>query len=260
MTSSAAPAAWLASYRRELRAALAAARGDGYRRIVASTLQPDFNPREFGATARRHFAKHLRDLGLGLDALALPWSGGGLADAQRGDERLAQLRATLELCGDLGVRRATATVAGLGGEQPDALAGGALAAVADLADRTGIQVALHVPGADPVAAATAIGRLGCPGVRLALDSASPLTVQSGIALSGMIGLAQLRDVRRAAGTVEEVEFGQGDVDFEAVLGVLSEAGGDAPLVIRRDAPDAGVDALRQGREYIQSLLIRPRRR
>lgn len=259
-TAPAATAAWLDSYRRSLRDSLSAARADGFHSIVASTTQPDLNPRDFGDTARRHLAKHLRDLGLGLGALATPWPGRGLADPALGDERLAHFRQSLELCAALKVDCLTATLAGLGGEQPDPLALEALRAVADLADRTGVGVALHSPGDDSLRAAAQIRALGCPGVQLALDTAgTPIRATSAAPLAGCIGMAQLRDVRRGGERVEEVEFGQGDVDFAQFLAMLAETGCSGPLTVRRDG-DAGVDALRRGRDYIESLLARAPRR
>ena len=67
--SIAGPAAWLDSYRLNLRDSLAAAERDGFRGVLISTTRADLNPLDFGASARRHFAKHLRDRGLTLGAL-----------------------------------------------------------------------------------------------------------------------------------------------------------------------------------------------
>jgi len=73
--------------------------------------------------------------------------------------------------------------------------------------------------------------------------------------SVQIGTAYLRDVQHRGGQLVEVPCGQGVVDFAAILG----GAGDAVLVIRRDA-GAGIDALRPGREYIESLCGRIRGR
>ena len=258
---SAGPAAWLDSYRLNLRDSLAAAERDGFRGVLISTTRADLNPTDFGASARRHFSKHLRDRGLTLGALTAPWSGAGLADPQYAEERIAHLRATLELCADLGVRRAVATLGGLGAEQPEDLAAEALRSVAELADRSGVQIAIHGSAADPAVVASHVRRLGCPDVKVAVDTASgALDASSAGSLAGLVGVVQLRDVVRSRNQVEEVEFGAGEVDFAEVLGLLAEAGSSGPLVLRRDAPGAGVDALRRGREYIESLLARSARR
>lgn len=255
-----APAAWLESYRHDLKDALAAAQADGFRHVTLSTIRPDLDLHDFGATARRHFAKHLRDRGLTLDALSTPWAGRGLTDPRHVEQRLAHLEATLKLCADLGVRRVTTPLAGLDGEQPDPLAAEALRAVADRADRIGVRVALAPVAAEPGCAANHLRRIGCPGLRLALDTAASAGPADAIRLAGLVELVQLRDVRRMGERIEEVEFGEGEVDFARVLGVLAEAGCDGPLVIRREAAGASVDALRRGREYIESLLLRTGRR
>ena len=59
--------------------------------------------------------------------------------------------------------------------------------------------------------------------------------------------------------VEEVPFGQGVVDFRALLAQVAAGPTDARLIVRHDGA-GGVDALRQGREYMESLVGRPKRR
>ncbi len=244
------PAAWLDSYRMDLKSALAAAASDGYRGVLASALSTELDPREFGGSARRHLARHLRNLGLSLGGLTLVWPGRGLTDPQHADARVEQLRRTLELCRDLGVVDACAA---LGGDSaPD---GGVLERVADLSDRIGVTVSLQAGELALTDAVAAVRRVDCPTLRLLVDSAQAATAAvNPQQLERVAGLATLRDARRAGPQFEEVEFGQGDVDFAAFLGLLDAAGGSRGLAIRRDARAVGVDAMRRGREYIRSLL------
>ncbi|MGH6961400.1 MAG: sugar phosphate isomerase/epimerase family protein [Dongiaceae bacterium] len=259
-------AAWLDSYRRDLKQSLHAAADDGFRLLHASSLRPELDPRELGASARRHLARYLRDLGLGLDAIAAEFAGPGLTDLEHADQRLDHLRRTLELCADLKVAGAATRICGLTDDKSRPLALELLKAVADLADRFGLPVTIHCGPDDPAEAAQAIRQLGSPDVRLGLDSGFlEVDVERTAAEPGrvgpvylrqpeLVGGVYLRDVRRRRGQIEEVPYGHGDVDFATLLAALAAAGYGGALVLRRDSAGAGVDALRQGREYILSLL------
>lgn len=248
--SGAGPAAWLDSYRLDLKGALAAAANDGYRGVLASALSRELDPRDFGGSARRHLARHLRNLGLSLGGLTLAWPGRGLTDPQHADARIEQLRRTLELCRDLGVGDVCAAFGG--DSAPDS---GVLEHIADLSDRIGVTVSLQAGDLALPNAVAAVRRVECPTLRLLIDSAqTPAAAISPEQLQHVAGMATLRDARHAGPQFEEVEFGQGDVDFAGFLGLLDAAGGSRGLAIRRDARGIGVDAMRRGREYICSLL------
>jgi sugar phosphate isomerase/epimerase len=97
-------------------------------------------------------------------------------------------------------------------------------------------------------------RLACPQLRVTLDTATtPGGAERFASLADVLGNVYLRDVRRSGGQFEEVAYGQGEVDFAGLLAQVAAARPDAALVLRRDGP-GGVDALREGREYIRSLL------
>lgn len=248
-------AAWLDSYRLGLKEALHRGAADGFRLLEANAARGELDPRQFGASARRHLLRYTADLGTELAALSLDFPDLGLADPRHGDERLDQLRRTLQMCADLRVRRAAVTLAGFQQSQTLPLAREALATVADWADRAGVTVTVRTGADDPAKAAEFIRARNCPALRLGLDTAGPTTnLRTVAALADLAALVQCRDVRRIGGQVEEVPFGAGEVDFVGWLAALEEGGYDDPLVVRRDAPEAGIDALRQGREHIASLL------
>jgi sugar phosphate isomerase/epimerase len=262
MTAPVPVAAWIDSYRRGLREALSAAREDGFALLAANTVATELDPRDFSHSARRHLARHLRDLGLSLDVLAAEFPGAGLADPQRADERLERFRATLEMCAELGVPRAAVYVGGLTDPQTRPLAEQLLAASAELADRFSVRTAVRGEGAALGELAECLRRLDCPALGLSLDSAELLSGPKDL-LARVVPRAvavYLRDVRRAGQRVEEVPYGRGEVDFRTLLGHLDAGGFGGPLVIRREAEGLPVDALRQGREYVASLLAghRPR--
>lgn len=251
-----APAAWLDSYRQDLKTALQTAAGDGFRELHANTARGELNPRAFSSSARRHLARSLRDLGVRLDALAVEFPGLGLADPQDAEQRLDQLRHTLALCSDLQVRRATATLSGFHDEKSRDLAREVLGAAANLADRAGVALAIHAGADEPALVGEQLRRLDCPALSLAFDAArAPAACGSSGGLTDLMGVVYLRDIRRRGAHLEEVPFGQGEVDFPRLLATLAECPAPPVLVVRRDVP-GGVDAMRQGREYIRSLLGR----
>jgi sugar phosphate isomerase/epimerase len=255
MPSSAGLAAWLDSYQRALRDALDASARDGFRRVHANTVTGAIDPAGFSHTARRHLSRHLQGLGLTLDGLAADFDGLGLADPRLAEQRLDHLRATLELARELRTPLALVNIGGFGDPRSEPLAIELLEQTADLADRFGVRIAVRDPIGASAALAGQLGRLGAPQLAAAVDSlraaggadeAAPLLDHAGIVL--------LRDARRHGSRLEETAYGAGDVDFRGLLEGLRSREYSGPLVLRRDASGAAVDALRQGREYLEFLM------
>ncbi len=251
-------AAWLASYRVRLRDALQQAARDGFHLLHATATEPDLDPRDLTPSAERHLARTVRDLGLRLDCLALPYPGRGLADPAAAEARVDALRRTLELCRTLGVPRAAVRLSGFEDDATRPLARELLGVVADLADRTGTSVALHGAPASLAAAAAPVRALQLPLVRLGLDTGQLGSDTPAIApYADLLGSVHLRDVRRAGERMEEVPFGAGEVDFRDLLARLAGSDYAGPLVICRSPSAPVIDALRQGREYMAGLIERP---
>lgn len=245
--------AWLDSYRQDLRSALEHAVRDGFRVIQANTVASELDPTAFGASARRHFKNHLTNLGLRLDGLGAEFAGRGLLDPQSADERLAHLLRTLEMSAQLGVPRATVRLAGLDDPRARGLAEQLLPVIADAADRSGVQVAVHAGTEGLMTAAELLRRLRAPHVGLGVSTAA-LAPGAAPGLADLLADVQLRDVRRVDDQVEETPFGDGEVDFRRILGDLEAAEYRAALTVRRLSPAAGVDALRQAREYVAAQM------
>ncbi len=247
-------AAWLDSYRAGLREGLQTAAEQGFGLVQAGAATGELEPSGFSRSARRHLRRYLEDLGLRLDALALEYPGAGLAEPAHADQRVDQLKRTLELCADLRVPRTIVTLSGFDQPRTADLAQELLGVVADLADRFGIQTAVN-SRTDPLEdSAGRVRRTGCRHLHLALDAAYLRNdeIQRVAQVADRIGTIHLRDVRRSGDQFQEVPFGQGEVDFRALLAQL-EAGAGPPLVLRHDGP-AGVDVLGRGREYIRALI------
>ncbi len=245
-------AAWLDHYPGDLKAALEAARSDGFAAAHGDCAAGTLAPSEFSASARRHLTRHLAALGVSLDALSASTPAAGLADTADGERRLDLLRQTLEMARSLGVARAVASIGGFSDEKTRDRAREMLAAAASLAERTGVLVAIE-PGGDPLTtAAEEIARLRCERLALAIDSGRDAD------LNGALRVARaecgfLRDVRRGPAGWEETPLGAGDVDFRTILGELAACGFGGSLAIRSRSGRAPVDALRRGREHVVSL-------
>jgi sugar phosphate isomerase/epimerase len=249
------PACWLDAYRAPLREALHAAAADGYRLLEANAAHGELRPQDFPRSARRELARLLANLGTGLVAVALDYPGAGLADPAAADARADAVGRTLALCRDLGVPRAAVKLAGFADPRHAELAGEMLAVAAGLADRHNIRLAIHTGPDDPARAAERLRALNCPHVSLALDTAHllPVADEARRALD-VAGAVYLRDVRRVGGRVEEVPFGEGEVDLPQLLTRLEQADYRGWLSVRRDARELAPGEMRRGREYVADLI------
>lgn len=245
-------AVWLNSYAQPLRAALDSSAADGFRRVQIN-VPGSADMADFGRTARRDFARHLSARGLALDALAAEHRGAGLADPRDADRRLADLRRTLEMCGELKAPSATTFIAGFQDAATSELARAAVEHAAELAAHYGVQLAIETADADAEQAAAHIAALRCPNLGLAIDSARLPAADSPILAAAPIEAAFARDVRRAAGSLQETPFGEGDVDFPSFFGRLAHLGYRRSVALRCDPRLAAVDGLRRGREYLELL-------
>lgn len=256
MAEFAYPSAWLDSYGVSIKEALERASRDGYCLTHANTARPDFSPTELGSTGRRQLVRYLEGLGLRLSALATCYSGAGLADPGRADERLERLRETLELARSLSVRTAVANIGGLSNTVRAGLAAGILEYVADLADRVGVSVAIEASGDRFGDLADAVARIGCPALRLAVDSAAVSVDElSAAAERGTpVGALILRDARRVGDQFEETPLGEGEVDLAGWLGAAAAAGPSGPMTVRLDPRRVGVDGMARAREHVEFLL------
>lgn len=254
MASNRGLAAWLDYYRAPLRDALERSRADGYQVVTPNTVSADLDPALLGHTGRRHLLNHLQSLGLGFAGLATEFPGMGLTDSAHAEQRLRHLRTSLEMARDLGVRRASVKIGGFGDPRSLPLAVELLSGAADLSDRTGVTLSVHGSSRDAESLLQKVNELDCPTIRFTLDSAAlaanPELIQSAMR---RIGEIHLRDGRSHGEQFEETSFGRGDVDFVGLLAMAESADHEPLRVVRRDTP-GNVDALRQGREYIEALL------
>ncbi|MFN0136345.1 MAG: sugar phosphate isomerase/epimerase family protein [Phycisphaerae bacterium] len=246
-------AVWLNSYEQSLKPALDSAARDGFG-LIQINAAAERELQDFSRTAQRHFAHHLQSLGMEVDALAAAHGGLGLADRDKGDDRIIDLRRTLELCAALHIPRATVNIAGFSDETTRPLADESLRIAAELASNFGVTLAVQTSTADIPALADHLHRLRCPNLGLAVDSVQSVADDLRDKLHGHVHAAYVRDARKLGQQFEEADYGRGDVDFAGFLGRLADWEYRRPLTLRRSGLAGSVDALRRGREYFQSLL------
>lgn len=238
--------AWLGSYGAGFKPALETARTDGFRLIEADATAGVLRPRELSQSARRHLARHLRDLGLGLHGLGAEFEGSGLSDPSHADARLAELRDVVALARELAAPVVQTRVC----DPSKPLGGEILREIARLADGSGVRVVVHGPAGE---LAKEVRSLGVDRLAVGLDSAaSPDAAADARACDGVIGGVFLRDVRRHERNVAQVPFGEGEADFPRLLAELARNGYVGPYTLRWDGP-GGARVMRRGLEYFRML-------
>ena len=247
-------AVWLDSYRSDTKTALKQAARQGFRVVQANTLAGELNPATLTDSGRRHLLRYLRDLGLTLDVAAASFPGAGLADPACADQRMEHVRRTIELCRAIGINQTVVTLPGVGSAE-SGVAAGVVLELADLADRTGVNIALSDDQSEFSDLAQRLGEIGCRELGIALDTGATAGKDLRLTESAdLVAGLYLRDTRRRGAALEEVEHGQGEVDFRGLLAALAAVERPIHAAIRRDDPRVEVDALRAGREYMEMLL------
>ncbi len=229
--------------RLEIKPALDRARALGFRVVDIGAADGPLSPGELSTSGRRHFLRHLGDLGLSLKSLRGPVSGPGYANGAAGERRLEVAKGVISLAGEMKVPVVSTTLGGF--ESGDASSQSnrlqeALETLANAADQYGVTVAIEnagVPSADLVAL---LKRINCPRLAACCDSGAMLMQgedphRAADTMAGKIRLVRARDaVRGSAGaTGYETAIGGGQLDPVHFLAGLTEAGYQGPLVISR---------------------------
>ncbi|RIK67470.1 MAG: hypothetical protein DCC65_06485 [Planctomycetota bacterium] len=230
-------------FRLEVKAALNRARALGFRAVDLSAVTGPISPAELSATGRRHFARHMEDMGLRLASLRGPADGAGYDDPTAGERRLDQMRGIVRLASELRVP-VVSTAMGRPVRQPEGVIGDrareALAVLADDADRFGVRVALETAGISASALNELLRELNCPYLASCCDAGAMLMQGEdphhvAEALPGRIALVRARDaVAGAAGAVgHETALGEGQLNPAAFLAALTEAGFGGDMILTR---------------------------
>lgn len=249
----------------EIKSALNRARSLGFRAVDLSAIAGPISPSELSGTGRRHFSKHLQDLGLRLASLRGPSAGSGYDDPVEGERRLDSMRKIIQLASELQVPVVSTTLGRLA-RQPEgvntSLAKEAMSLLAEDADRLGVRVAIESAGISASALNEILRDLNCPMLASCCDTGAMIMQGEdphhiAEALAGRIALVRARDaVAGATGTIgQETAMGEGQLNPAAFLAALTEAGfGGDMILTRTTASNPAVELVNARREFEKYLL------
>ncbi len=252
--------------RLEIKSALQQARAMGLHHIDIDATRGAISPQALSQSGRRHFARHLSDLGLRLDSLRGPTGGAGYADAAGGERRLETIKSILSLASELRVPIVSTTLGGFDAkyaEQQASRLHEALIHIADHADRSGVAVAIETAGIEAAQLAALLRKINCPLLAACCDSGAMLMQgenphRIADVLPGKIRLVRARDALCGTDSASgsEMAMGQGQLDPAAFLAGLAEAGFRGPLVLSRTTGGQPRQDLMLAKQVFEALLVK----
>lgn len=257
------PAVSTDDLRLEIREALEQSRRLGFKAVDISAVRGPVSPDELSQTGKRHFRKHLDDLGLRLSSLRGPAGGRGYHDPEESDGRLAAMRKVISLASDMRVP-VVSTILGTVGPELDDLQQSrlreALEVMATDSDRLGVTVAIESAGIEQSVLRDLLASVNCPTLVACCDTGALLMQgddphRVGEFLGGRIGLVRARDaIAGSPGAVgHEVAMGSGQLNPAAFLAALAESGFTGDMVMTRSSGSNVAADLAHAREVFEKL-------
>ncbi len=248
----------------EIKAALARVRSMGLSAVDIGATSGPISPQALSQSGRRHFLKHLADLGLRVASLRGPVDGPGYGDAGGGERRLDTMRQIISMASFLRVPVVSTAIGPLNDESDSALTGRtreALERLASDADRLGVTVAIETVGVSAKALGDCLRDIACPHLASCCDSGELIIQgenphQLAESLAGRIGLVRARDaVAGSDGTSgHEVAMGNGSLDAPRFLASLIEAGFESDIVLSRTTGmSPAADLMDAGNQFSAAL-------
>ena len=242
----------------EVKASLRHARDLGFSAVDVKATSGPISPAELTATGRRHFLRHLADLGLRLGSLRGPADAVSYGNGASGERRLDVMRQVIALASALRVPVVSTSLGRLGESESEiARTYGALEILADDADRAGVGVAIETIGIGVADLGDMLRKINCPSVGACCDSGAMLMQGEdphfvGDVLAGRIHLVRARDAvtGSASAAGHEVAQGEGHLNIALFLAGLAESGFQKDIVLSRTTGSSrGEDLLRAKEQY-----------
>lgn len=238
-----------------------------FRVVELPAVMGEAAPRTLSSSGRRHLARYVEGLGLGVAALAADMPALRLTDSSTVDERVARTCEIIDLAKELKVRIVTASVGALTHPEtgePSPLAAEALHRIGEYADARGAVYAIRPSHDAGDRVVRVLDELRCPSIQIGLDPAA--MVMSGVnpfdaveRLAGRVALLHARDA--TAGLTDrpgrETRFGEGEVDFVGILAMLGAAEYRGAFIVRRSDSPRPIPDLQAARDALAHMLDSP---
>lgn len=241
------------------RSALAAAAKIGVRGAQFDAVG-DFHPDRLGDTGRREVAFLLRSHGLEATALRCDVRR-SLADESQLEARLDEVRKVMNLSFDLGARMVLVEASAI----PDAddprlsVLRESLSALITHGDRSGVAMALEVGNESPERMSAFLASLPVGMIGVNFNPANLLAkgfdpLEAVTALKPWLLHAQAQDSRHGGSSrlAQSVKLGGGDIDWMALLGILSANEYSGWLVVHTNDPNAA--NIEAGVKFLRRLI------
>lgn len=247
----------------EIKRALEWARNARFRAVDIGAVTGPISPAELSHTGRRHFLKHVGDLGLRVGSLRGPVGGPGYSDRAAGEHRLKHMQDILRLAQELHVPVVSTDVGYI--NPKDTAAQGrlreALETLANAADRVGVIATIETSGIGADELQKVLADLRCPNLACCCDSGAMLMRGDnphavGSTLPGLIRLVRARDAIAGSpeGPGRETAMGQGHLDLASFVAGLTESGFSGDIVLTRSSSSTPGEDLLRARESFNKLF------
>lgn len=222
----------LDSFGQPVKQALRSAAELGFRQIDLPVLNNELSPSQLSRTGRREVAHYVRGMRIALAGLSADPGGRRFADRHASDKHLAELKPILVMAAEMDVPLVSVQLGRL--DDPHFTEDWWLEIGREMAGwavQTSRFVALGCSGDFGDKLATLLGKIGCDLLGACYDPAQHLLEGrdplAGLpAVAGRIWMARARD-GLSGGTDtagQEAPIGEGEVDWEAYLAALDQAG------------------------------------
>jgi len=235
----------------------------GFRVIEVGAASGEITPEALSASGRRHVQRYVKSLGLTVAALDADLGGIRLTDSSKAEQHVERTRKILELASDLKVPLVTAPIGRLTGndQQQFTLVNEALQHIGMHADSIGLPFAIETSVDSPQLLQKLLQDANCPYLKvcydpgeLLMDGHDPLAPVE--MLADDIALSHLRDAMLGTPLQpgREMPLGQGQLNLQAFLAQLDQAGYRGPHIIRRANSDNPTADLKAAITHLESIL------
>jgi sugar phosphate isomerase/epimerase len=234
----------------------------GFRHLQVNAAAGQLAPAQLDRSGRRHVQRTLSGLGVQLSALSADVTGRSAADSLTFEQHVHTAGRVLELAADLDVPVVSCAIGRVDSARPEQLSllTEALQHIAAHADRVGRIYAIEAVFDTPQTLRDLLNDVACDQIKVCYDPGQLLRIgHDPLApiepLADDIALSHMRDaILGSPGQPgQETALGCGQLNIEAYLAHLEQAGYHGPQVLRRNGSASPELELAQAREWFRRL-------